>query len=473
MVPSFHDLTQVLPLRAKACPTEDTEELRKIMTRPRKGKAKLVLAIIAVAGLLGVATPAAASAGATLDVVVIGAGSVSSRPAGINCPGKCVASFPAGTKVALLPKANKGSTFLRWGGSCAGKAACDVDATTLASVAAQFSAGKAPAPAPHPAPSGRGFLASGVPVTAHVKSAAGVTYKFVAVADQHVTLAISNPHVSGQLNIGAFDSSGAQVAGWTGFSTGPIEVDFTPTASQAGVTAVEITQNSGDGATGTFTLTYAKDVTGQLASGISKNIDIAYGGQDADYTFTAVAGHHLTLSISNPHVSGQLNIGAFDSSGAQVAGWTGFSTGPIEVDFTPTASQAGLTTVVVAQNSGDAATGTFALTYATDVTGRLKAGERVPITIKVPGQDADYTLNAVVGRAVSLAISNPNVSAQLNVGAFDASGAQVAGWTGFSAGPINVTYTPAAGQGGLTTVVVAQNSGDAATGSFTLTYTAG
>ena len=165
------------------------------MTRPRNVKAKLVVAIIAVAGFLGVATPAVASARATLDVVVIGAGSVSSRPAGISCPGTCVASFPAGTKVALLPKANKGSTFLRWGGSCAGKAACDVDVTTLASVAAEFSAGKAPAPAPPPAPSGRGLLMSGVPVTGHVKSAAGVTYKFVAVAGQHITFAISNPHV--------------------------------------------------------------------------------------------------------------------------------------------------------------------------------------------------------------------------------------------------------------------------------------
>ena len=90
-----------------------------------------------------------------------------------------------------------------------------MDVTTLASVAAQFSAGKATAP------SGSGLLASGVPVTGHVRSTAGVIYKFIAVAGQHITLAISNPHVSSQLNIGVFDSSGAQVAGWTGFGTGP------------------------------------------------------------------------------------------------------------------------------------------------------------------------------------------------------------------------------------------------------------
>ena len=396
------------------------------MTRPRKVKAKLLLTIIAVAGFLGVATPAVASAGATLDVVVIGAGSVSSRPAGISCPGKCVASFPAGTKVALLPKASKGSTFVRWGGSCAGKAACDVDVTTLASVAAQFSAGKAPAPAPPPAPSGRGFLASGVPVTAHVKSAAGVTYKFLAVAGQHITLAISNPHVSAELAIGAFDSSGAQVANWTGFTTSPIEVDFTPNASQAGPTKVVVTPWNGDGATGAFTLTYAKDVTGKLVSGVARNTDIAYAGQDADYTFNAVPGQHITLAISNPHVSAEFAVGAFDSSGAQVASWTGFTTSPIEVDFTPTTTQAGPTKVVIIPWNGDSATGTFALTYATDVTGSLKSGVPVPVTIKFPGQDADYTFNAVAGRAVALSISNPHVSAEFAVGAFDSSGAQVA-----------------------------------------------
>jgi hypothetical protein len=220
------------------------------MKRPRTVRVKLVLALISVAGLLGVATPAVANGKATLAVVVTGAGSVSSRPAGISCPGACVGSFSSGTKVTLLPKAKKGATFLRWGGSCAGKGACEVDVTSLASVAAQFSASKAPAA------SRSGFLTSGLPVTAHVRSAAGVTYKFVAVAGQHITLSISIPHVSGQLGIAAFDSSGAQVANWTAFTTTPIWIDFTPTSSQAGPTKVEIAGWNDDGATGTFTLKY-------------------------------------------------------------------------------------------------------------------------------------------------------------------------------------------------------------------------
>ena len=437
------------------------------MTRPRKVKANLMLAMMAVAGFFSVATPAVANGKATLAVVVTGAGSVSSRPAGINCPGACVGTFPSGTKVALLPKANKGSAFLRWGGSCAGTGACNVDVASLASVVAQFSASKAPVP------SGSGFLTSGVAATAHVRSAAGVTYKFVAVANQHITLSISNPHVSAELAIGAFDSSGAQVANWTGFTTSPIEVDFTPTTAQAGPTKVEIIPWQGDNATGTFTLTYAKDVTAKLVSGVARNTHVAYAGQDADYTFTAVAGHHLTLSITNPHVSAELAIGAFDSSGAQVANWTGFTTNPIEVDFTPTTAQAGPTTVEIIPWQGDSATGTFTLTYATDVTGSLKSGVPVPVTIKFPGQDADYTFNAVAGRAVALAIANPNVSAEFAIGAFDSSGAQVASWTGFTTSPIEVDFTPNASQTGPTTVEIIPWQGDSATGSFRFTYTSG
>ena len=177
--------------------------------------------------------------------------------------------------------------------------------------------------------------------------------------------------------------------GWTGFKHDADRSRLTPNASQAGISKVEIVQSSGDGATGVFTMTYAKDVTGKLTSGITRNLDIAYPGQNADYTFTAVAGQHLTLSITNPHLSAQLAIGVFDSSGAQVVGWTGFSTGPVEVDYTPNGSQTGPTTVVITQSSGDAATGTFDLTYATDVMGRLKAGVPVPVTIKFPGQNAD------------------------------------------------------------------------------------
>jgi len=93
--------------------------------------------------------PAVATTSPTLVVVVVGSGGVTSQPAGIACPGKCTATFPAGTSVALTPKPKSGSTFLRWGGSCTGAGGCKVKVSSLTAVAAQFLAG---ATTPHPAP---------------------------------------------------------------------------------------------------------------------------------------------------------------------------------------------------------------------------------------------------------------------------------------------------------------------------------
>ena len=98
--------------------------------------------VVAAVSLLGVAMPAVAATLPTLAVVVLGSGAVISQPAGIACPGKCTATFAAGTSVLLTPQSKNGSTFLRWGGSCTGTGACRVKVSVLTAVAAQFVAGK-------------------------------------------------------------------------------------------------------------------------------------------------------------------------------------------------------------------------------------------------------------------------------------------------------------------------------------------
>ena len=98
-------------------------------------------AIAVVAGglsLLSFASPVMAATPSTLAVAVVGPGAVTSAPAGINCPAKCSASFAPGTSVVLTAKAKSGAQFLRWGGSCAGAAACNVKVSGLAVVGAQF-----------------------------------------------------------------------------------------------------------------------------------------------------------------------------------------------------------------------------------------------------------------------------------------------------------------------------------------------
>jgi hypothetical protein len=91
---------------------------------------------------------AAASVRPTLTVVILGSGSVASKPAGISCPRRCTATFAAGTRVLLTPKSKRGSPFLRWGGSCTGTRACRVRVSALAAVAAQFAPGTQTKPPP-------------------------------------------------------------------------------------------------------------------------------------------------------------------------------------------------------------------------------------------------------------------------------------------------------------------------------------
>jgi phospholipase C len=83
-------------------------------------------------------------AGEGITVAITGGGTgttVTSSPAGINCPTTCSAVFPQNTKVTL--NETPGSTFfVGWGGACSG-ATCSLTVTGAESVTAAFGAGDA------------------------------------------------------------------------------------------------------------------------------------------------------------------------------------------------------------------------------------------------------------------------------------------------------------------------------------------
>ncbi|MGA2019440.1 MAG: alkaline phosphatase family protein [Candidatus Sulfotelmatobacter sp.] len=70
-----------------------------------------------------------------------GAGTITSSPAGISCPGTCSASYAANTQVTLTETAGANFFFGGWTGSCTGTGACTITLTAAATVSAVFNAG--------------------------------------------------------------------------------------------------------------------------------------------------------------------------------------------------------------------------------------------------------------------------------------------------------------------------------------------
>jgi phospholipase C len=65
---------------------------------------------------------------AQVNVTVSGSGTITSSPAGINCPGTCTASFSDGTSVTLSSSAAAGYSFSGFSGACSGSA-CQLSVT--------------------------------------------------------------------------------------------------------------------------------------------------------------------------------------------------------------------------------------------------------------------------------------------------------------------------------------------------------
>ena len=74
----------------------------------------------------------------TLTVAVTGSGSVTSAPAGIDCPGDCSEAYLSGTSVALTATPAAGWRLIAWSGDCTGSGACSVTMVQARWVAASF-----------------------------------------------------------------------------------------------------------------------------------------------------------------------------------------------------------------------------------------------------------------------------------------------------------------------------------------------
>jgi phospholipase C len=72
-----------------------------------------------------------------------GGGTVTSTPAGINCPQSCTATFPKGTAVVLTADPESSTTFAGWSGLCTGITTCSLTLQASTTVTATFEEGTA------------------------------------------------------------------------------------------------------------------------------------------------------------------------------------------------------------------------------------------------------------------------------------------------------------------------------------------
>jgi phospholipase C len=79
----------------------------------------------------------------TVNSAGTGTGTVTSNPAGINCPQTCTASFPKGTAVVLAATPGSGDTFAGWSGVCTGVGSCRLTLEVSTSVTPTFEQGTA------------------------------------------------------------------------------------------------------------------------------------------------------------------------------------------------------------------------------------------------------------------------------------------------------------------------------------------
>jgi phospholipase C len=78
----------------------------------------------------------------TVTAPASGIGTITSKPAGIDCPTTCSGSFTQNTQVILTETTGTDDFFSGWGGSCSGTAAtCSLKITAAATVNATFTAG--------------------------------------------------------------------------------------------------------------------------------------------------------------------------------------------------------------------------------------------------------------------------------------------------------------------------------------------
>jgi hypothetical protein len=336
-----------------------------------------------------------------------GDGTVTSTPAGIQCPDDC--TEPLGiTPLTLTATPSPGSSFTGWsGGGCTGTAPCTVVGNVATMVTAAFTGGP-------PA-----FAAAGTTVTPNPVTGGATTVIQTSVSD--IGGVVSNALVDLEI----YSSGGSKVyqQAISGQSFGPGEartLQWTwpvPGSLAAGTYTIKLGFFSSNWGTLYTWLNNAGPVTVQASAVPTLSVNRSGGGAGA--VTSTPAGISCGTDCTEPYPSGTaVTLTATPAAGATFTGWSGDCTGT------------GPCTVTMTTNR--AATASFAstgLSYSLTVTQNGTGGGTV---VSVPsGINCGTSCSAAYGAGTVVTLT-----------ATPAGGSVLSGWLGAcaaSSGPCSVT----------------------------------
>jgi protocatechuate 3,4-dioxygenase beta subunit len=252
-----------------------------------------------------------------------GSGIVTASPSGINCGSICSAYYNTGSNITLEAVSTPNSTFLGWGGSCSGTAACTIKMDVNKNVQANFSS------------SG---LSSDNYFNQSSSSAATVGLGSIdgGVRDTNTNLALSNVNlrleqgnsliksaITGSDGVYLMDNipNGQYnlIAAKSGYDNWSKTVAITANLDLVQNIALTLTAGATFGnVSGKVTDTNGNPVSGSIVNLVDPNGNVKYVATtdaNGDYSITGVIPGDYTLSLTKPGFSNQsqtVTIGAQD-----------------------------------------------------------------------------------------------------------------------------------------------------------------
>lgn len=256
-----------------------------------------------------------------------GAGTITSNPEGINCPGTCVASFARNTQVKLTASPGTNYFFEGWGGNCSGKNVCNLTVTGPESVSASFVSGKTLTVSM--SGTGNGTVTSN-PAGINCPTTCSATFP-------------ANTQVSLSETPGANDIFSSWSGACNGTSTCTVTV-----SSDDSVTASFVVSSSGGGSTAA--LVY-------VSSGNGNTSQVAAFSADSNGTLTPVSGSPFAF-----------NVGGFAVMKGYLFGTDGTNVDSFAIAADGSISQVGSLNGTQYNGSGQCGGGPYALFLDTTAT---------------------------------------------------------------------------------------------------------